>query len=85
MPPKKSASHKDDSKSTGPSQDQLKAIKAYLAQKPDFDQLIAEAKSNQQPTIGPALSEYERTLQAAVKETIEDRRAEAVAKRLENS
>lgn len=85
MPPKKAASHNDNSKSTGPTSEQVKAIKAYVAQKPDFNQLIAKAKANPQSANEPVLSEYEKTLQAAVKETIEDRRAEAVAKKLETS
>ncbi len=45
MPPK-SPSSSTSSNTQLPSKEQLAAIQKYLAQKPDFDKLIVEARSN---------------------------------------
>lgn len=80
MPPKNSSSATNTTKAKGPTKEQLKAIKDYLAAKPDFDQFIAQARASPQSPVQPVQSEYEKTLRSAVKATLEERRAEAEAK-----
>lgn len=79
MPPKNSSSNNSTIKPSGPTKEQLKAINQYLAHKPDFDKLIAEAKANSHSSTEPYRSEYDKILRAAVKETLDERRAEATA------
>lgn len=80
MPPKVSSST-HSSKPPGPTKEQLEAINNYLAQKPDFDKLIAEAKANPQSPTKKTESDYERTLREAVRTTFEERRKEAETSR----
>ena len=80
MPPKPSSS-KTTNKSQGPSKESLEAINNYLAQKPDFEKLIREAKENPRRSGDtPAPTEYDRKVKQAVKEVLEERRREAEAK-----
>lgn len=48
MPPKQS-SNATPIKTEGPSKKELEAINAYLAQKPDFDQLLKTSPKDQTP------------------------------------
>lgn len=68
MPPKQTSSPK-------PTQQQLDAINAYLAQKPDFDKLVAEAKANsiEANELPKPTTDYERKLREAVKESLSER------------
>lgn len=58
---------------------QLEAISKYLAQKPDFDRIIAEAKATANRHTQLSESAYETKIRQAVRETIEERREEAHA------
>lgn len=73
MPPKHSAPNNPVSK---PTKQEFDAIKKYIAQKPDFDKLIAEAKAN--PTKSSDLPEpatdYDRKITEAVKESLAEHR-----------
>lgn len=75
MPPKTSAASKQTPK--GPSKQELDAINAYLAEKPDFHKLVAEATKNGPVQIERTETEYDRKLNAAVKESLRESRKEA--------
>lgn len=60
MPPKTAVAPHQETK--GPSKPELDAINAYLAQKPDFDKLIDEAKRKPQSQPEKQTTDYERKL-----------------------
>lgn len=80
MPPKNSPSPHSSTKTTGPTREQLKLIKDYIAKKPDFEELIVKVKANPQSPKEPAQSEYEKILREAARVVFEERKAEAEAK-----
>lgn len=51
-------------KAEGPSKAQLDAINKYLAEKPDFDQLLKNSQASSPPRVEE--TEYERKLREAV-------------------
>ena len=79
MPPKKSSSTKTHAKTQGPTKQELEIINNYLAQKPDFTKLIAEAQANPPSPSQRVESEYDRTLRDAVTETRAARAKQASA------
>ena len=82
MPSKASSASNKSTKPKGPSKAELEAIKQYLAQKPDFDKLIRDAKSDAQEASFPQQSEttpYGTQFRAAVRESLEDKREDAEA------
>ena len=81
MPPKSlsSKTHVITSDNSRPTPQQLEAINKYLAQKPDFDRIIAEAKATSNPQPQSSESAYEAKIRQAVRETIEERHREAHA------
>ncbi|KAK4550738.1 hypothetical protein LTR36_000317 [Oleoguttula mirabilis] len=55
-----------------PSKQELDAINIYLDQKPDFDKLVTEAKQDPQQPPAKQETDYNRKLDAAVKDNIMD-------------
>lgn len=72
MPPKTAVAPHPKTKS--PSKPELDAINAYIAQKPDFDKLIDEAKQNPQSVPEKQTTDYDRKLYAGVKESLDEAR-----------
>ena len=68
MPPKTPVSSK------GPSKQELDAINTYLYRKPDFDKLIHEAKQNPPKRLEEKETDYDRKLNEAVKQSLEEAR-----------
>lgn len=68
MPPKSSSKQQQQPKIARPTKHEVEAVQRYLAQKPDFEKLIEEAK--QSPKSSPAAkreeTEYERKTREAV-------------------
>jgi hypothetical protein len=77
MPPK-TTSLPQIPKPKGPSKEELDAINEYLSRKLDFEKLIAEEQPIQagSATVKP-LTEYDRKLNEAVKESLEAVRKQA--------
>ena len=81
MPPKASSSK--PTRPQGPTKEALQAINTYLAHKPDFENLIKEAKAKENPNqVRPEQleTEYKRKAKEAIKEILEERREEASAR-----
>lgn len=76
MPPKTSTSKA--AKASNSNKEALDAINSYLAQKPDFEKLIKEAKESSRRSIPEqGETEYTRKVKAAVKEVLEERQKQA--------
>ncbi|KAK5128709.1 hypothetical protein LTR85_000042 [Meristemomyces frigidus] len=65
MPPKTTVPPHQESK--GPSKQELDAINTYLAQKPDFNKLIDEAKQNPQTLPKKQETDYDAKLHEALR------------------
>lgn len=72
MPPKTAVAPHQTTK--GSPKAELNAINAYIAQKPDFDKLIDEAKQNPQSVPEKQTTDYDRKLYAGVKESLDEAR-----------
>lgn len=79
MPPKASSATKPKT-TQGPTKDELSAINAYLAQKPDFDKLVKDARANTEPATRIEESDYDKALKEGVKAAIRDTRQQAETK-----
>jgi hypothetical protein len=74
MPPKTSSS--TTAKANKINKEASEAITTYVAQKPDFEKLVKEARENpNRPLTGSRQTEYSRKVKEAVKEVLEERRA----------
>lgn len=76
MPPKTSSSA--GAKANKSNKEASEAISRYISQKPDFDKLVKEAKENPgRPRTETRQTEYSQKVKEAVKEVLEERRAQA--------
>ena len=76
MPPKAKSLNKAQ-KPQGPTKEELEAINNYLRQKPDFENLIREAKANTHSPAKKVETDYDRKLREAVKQVYEQRSKDA--------